>query len=339
MVKRQSPIQSKKNRQKRKSKSRASRRRASYDRTSKSPKSIYKKFMSKYKSKSTSTLKNGPPPPHLNEDVVANIMSYLPTQDKIKSSAVSKTWNNAANLYDNKLTDVTYNQIKTPSFEKWINSHPKAKLNVMVKDFKDKNLFKVLYNYRNNIFNIRIEGKLKQLPECIGEFKQLRVLELDCLLTSLPDSIGQLPNLIKLDLQFNNLESLPESIGNLSNLQVLNLFNNSLTSLPNSIGNLTKLQRLILGFNQLTSLPESFGKLSSLKVLELTYNELKSLPESIGQLSNLQKLGLFNTKLTSLPQSIGKLPNLKEMNIGSNNINTELVKKFPNFKNITKLHY
>lgn len=311
------------------------------DRTSKSPKSVFKKFMSKYKPKlkSTSTHKNVPP---LNEDVVANIMSYLPTKDKIKSSAVSKTWNNAANLYDNKLVDVTYNQIKTPSFAKWFNFHPKAKLNVMVKDFNmkdDKNLFKVLYNYRNNIINLRIDGNLKQLPECIGEFKQLRVLELDCLLTSLPNNIGQLSNLIKLDLQFNNLASLPESIGNLSNLQTLNLFNNSLTSLPNSIGNLTKLQTLVLGFNQLTSLPTSFSKLSSLKELELTFNNLGSLPESIGHLSNLQKLGLHNTKLTSLPQSIGKLPNLKELTISSNNINPDIVKKFPNIKNITKLYF
>ena len=244
------------------------------DRTSKSPKSVFKKFMSKYKPKSKPTPKHLPP---LNEDVIANIMSYLPTQDKIKSSAVSKTWNNAANLYDNKLVDVTYNQIKTPSFEKWFNFHPKAKLNVMVKDFNmkdDKNLFKVLYNYRNNIINLRIDGNLKQLPECIGEFKQLRVLELDCLLTSLPNNIGELSNLIKLDLQFNNLASLPESIGNLSNLQTLNLFNNSLTSLPNSIGNLTKLQTLVLGFNQLTSLPTSFSVATVDKNIRISYDLL-----------------------------------------------------------------
>lgn len=33
-----------------------------------------------------------------NEDIVGHILSYLPSKDRIKSLAVSKTWNAAINL-------------------------------------------------------------------------------------------------------------------------------------------------------------------------------------------------------------------------------------------------
>ena len=55
-------------------------------------------------------------------------------------------------------------------------------------------------------------------------------------LTSLPDSIGDLRNLQKLDLSGNNgLTSLPDSICNLRNLELLYLSENNLTSLPDSL--------------------------------------------------------------------------------------------------------
>ena len=50
-------------------------------------------------------------------------------------------------------------------------------------------------------------------------------------LTSLPESIGQLTNLIDLRLSNNQLTSLPASIGNLTNLEILSLSDNQLTSL------------------------------------------------------------------------------------------------------------
>jgi len=51
-------------------------------------------------------------------------------------------------------------------------------------------------------------------------------------LTSLPESIGNLTNIVEFDCSFNLLTSLPESIGNLRSLSRLNCLNNQLTSLP-----------------------------------------------------------------------------------------------------------
>jgi len=58
-------------------------------------------------------------------------------------------------------------------------------------------------------------------------------------LTELPDCIGGLINLEKLDAWNNNFTELPASIGSLINLEILSLADNSITSLPESIKNLS----------------------------------------------------------------------------------------------------
>ncbi len=72
-------------------------------------------------------------------------------------------------------------------------------------------------------------------------------------LTSIPESIGSLTNLYKLDLYKNQLKALPEAIGKLKNLKELDLCANQLQALPKSIGNLKNLDRLILSGNNVGS--------------------------------------------------------------------------------------
>ncbi len=145
-----------------------------------------------------------------------------------------------------------------------------------------------------------------------GAFSRISELNFyqDCL-TSLPNSIGSLTDLIKLYINYNQLTSLPESIGNLANLTVLHISHNQLTSLPDSIGNLSRLQRLYLRNNQLTSLPESIGDLSSLTELHLDNNQLTSLPSSMDNLSNLKRLNINGNPLTDLSM----LQNLVDLNV------------------------
>ena len=111
-----------------------------------------------------------------------------------------------------------------------------------------------------------------------------------------------------LDLRDRRIASLPESIGNLVNLIYLYLEGNQLTNLPESIGNLVDLSHLGLGINHLTSLPESIGNLC-IGGLNLRENQLKILPDSIGNLSNLHSIQLCDTlKDLSILQD---LPSLK----------------------------
>ena len=62
------------------------------------------------------------------------------------------------------------------------------------------------------------------IPPSIGKFKDLTMLQLDGIVNTLPDEIGNLSNLFMLVLSNNkNLKSLPPSIGKLDSLVVLNL--------------------------------------------------------------------------------------------------------------------
>ncbi len=93
---------------------------------------------------------------------------------------------------------------------------------------------------------------------------------------------------------------MPESIGKLTNLQKLDLNNNQLTTLPKSIGKLTNLQRLNLSSNQIIDTSGSIGKLTNLQTIELSSNQLTTLPKSIGLLINLQDLYLSDNPIADL---------------------------------------
>ena len=152
----------------------------------------------------------------------------------------------------------------------------------------------------------------------------------------LPPEIGQLTDLIFLELRNTSLRELPESIGHLRNLQSLDISHNFLTEIPKSIGQLTNLISLDLRSNQLTEIPESIGNAINLKSLELYSNYLTEVPESIAQLHNLEFLDISSNKLTKLSESIGHLHNLNSLCLNSNQL-TEFPKCICQLINLTSL--
>jgi Leucine-rich repeat (LRR) protein len=101
----------------------------------------------------------------------------------------------------------------------------------------------------------KVQWRIEKARRKKATFLDLSELEL----STLPEALGQLTNLQKLNLSGNQLTTLPESLGQLTNLQLLYLFDNQLTTLPESLEQLTNLQWLFLNNNQLTALPESLG--------------------------------------------------------------------------------
>ncbi|URD82143.1 resistance protein [Musa troglodytarum] len=163
---------------------------------------------------------------------------------------------------------------------------------------------------------------LRKLPPAIGRLHNLQILKLrNCSrLEALPESIGELVNLVTLDLCFFvRLSSLPDSIGRLQNLQILKLtFCIELEALPESIGELVNLVTLDLcTCPRLSSLPDSIGRMGNLQIRKLRHcMELEALPESVGELVNLVTLDLyFCRRLSYLPDSIGRMGNLQILNL------------------------
>jgi Leucine-rich repeat (LRR) protein len=123
-------------------------------------------------------------------------------------------------------------------------------------------------------------------------------------MTVLPAEIGNLTELVYINLQENDITGLPDEIGNLVNLTKLYLRGNEITTLPETIGNLVNLVHLCLGRNQLTSLPDAIGNLSSLDTLHLVGNQLTSLPDSIVKLDHLTDLSLGTNEICPLSEEL-----------------------------------
>ncbi|KAM1686237.1 hypothetical protein TB1_033406 [Malus domestica] len=111
-------------------------------------------------------------------------------------------------------------------------------------------------------------------------------------------SLKDLCFLKELNLEDCNLceGAIPDDIGFLSSLERLNLSGNHMVCLPASIGGLSKLRNLNLENCNLCegAIPDDIGFLSSLAALNLSGNHFVSLPASISGLSKLTMLRLDN---------------------------------------------
>ncbi len=133
------------------------------------------------------------------------------------------------------------------------------------------------------------------------------------LIGSVP-SIGDLTNLVELDLSANDL-SLPVQISELKNLKILDFhLNGASWQIPPELGNLLELEELNLARSSLIGeIPSSIFNLVNLKILNLSGNLQLSgeISHSIGNMTDLRVLNLGSIQLSSaIPPSIGNLVKL-----------------------------
>ncbi|KAK3437925.1 hypothetical protein EUGRSUZ_C02567 [Eucalyptus grandis] len=163
--------------------------------------------------------------------------------------------------------------------------------------------------------------KTPQISSSIGKLERLKRLEIIACMRELHPSIGEMVSLTFLSLEdCYQLKKLPNSIGKLRSLLKLNLFNTRIRELPDSIGNLKMLTEIDLGHTKIITLPTSIGDLKSLELLDLGQSQIRELPNSIGGLESLLDLDLSNTKIIVLPASIGCLKRLKRLDMYLSNI-------------------
>ncbi|KAL6609763.1 hypothetical protein ACP70R_039732 [Stipagrostis hirtigluma subsp. patula] len=192
---------------------------------------------------------------------------------------------------------------------------------------------------------------------------------------TLSDGIGQLSQLVYLDLSFNiGLGGpVPASIGNLAQLTTLILAGCSFTGgIPQELGNLLQLSFLALNSNKFTgSIPASLGLLSNLYWLDLADNQLSgSIPVSSSTTPvgldlltktkhfhfNKNKLsgtltGLFNSNMTlihilfdsnqlsgPIPAEIGGISTLQVLRLDRNNLRGSVPPNISNLVNLNELN-
>ncbi|CDY66405.1 BnaA06g39250D [Brassica napus] len=167
----------------------------------------------------------------------------------------------------------------------------------------------------------KLMDNLEWLPDSVGKLLSLVRLDLseNCIM-ALPETIGGLLSLTTLDLHSNRIAQLPESIGDLLNLVNLNLSGNQLTSLPSSFSRLINLEELDLSSNSLSVLPESISSLVSLKKLDVETNNIEEIPHSISGCSSLKELRADYNRLKALPGAVGKIVTLEILSVRYNNI-------------------
>ncbi|KAL8268480.1 hypothetical protein R6Q59_002278 [Mikania micrantha] len=145
--------------------------------------------------------------------------------------------------------------------------------------------------------------------------QHLRTLEIqDIHIEELPDDIGQLKCLEKLDLSHASFKHLPGSICKLKHLKTLILQScELLEKLSDDVGQLKSLEELNLkNCYKLRDIPSSICKLKHLKDLNLNgCRRLDKLPDDMGNLQCLQLLGIMETGITHLPPNIFLLKGLK----------------------------
>ncbi|KAA8538303.1 hypothetical protein F0562_027874 [Nyssa sinensis] len=138
----------------------------------------------------------------------------------------------------------------------------------------------------------------------------------------IPGSLSNASQIQQLDLSSNNLQGTLPLLGNMKNLVKLNLGVNNLFSttelnlqVMNSLSNCTQLEYLMLNSNRLAGeLPSSVANLSTnLKEFCLDDNFLSGrFPQGFERFQNLMALPIHKNSFTSeIPSSIGKLRNFR----------------------------
>ena len=85
------------------------------------------------------------------------------------------------------------------------------------------------------------DSTITSLPPSIGRLKNFEVLKLyETWLRKLPEEIGDLSSLRKLDLNWSRKTSLPPSVGRLKNLGSLSIVETNITHLPEGVGELVE---------------------------------------------------------------------------------------------------
>lgn len=110
-------------------------------------------------------------------------------------------------------------------------------------------------------------------------------------------------------------ETIPEEIGEIKTLKKLEIFDNEVKYLPRSLEKLTELECLRITGNEVSELGFDIAKLQKLEILDLSAMPLKAFPLGITKLKNLKALYLSAEHMSEVPEALMALNKLKVVSI------------------------
>eukprot|EP00256_Glycine_max_P056711 XP_014624354.1 receptor-like protein EIX1 isoform X3 [Glycine max] len=220
-----------------------------------------------------------------------------------------------------------------------------------------------------------------EISPCLADLKHLNYLDLsgNGFLgegMSIPSFLGTMTSLTHLNLSLTGFRGkIPPQIGNLSNLVYLDLRYVAYGTVPSQIGNLSKLRYLDLSDNYFEgnqlegTIPTSLGNLCNLRVIDLSYlklnqqvNELLeilapcishglttlavrssrlsgNLTDHIGAFKNIERLDFFNNSIGgALPRSFGKLSSFRHLDLSINKFSGNPFESLRSLSKLSSLH-
>uniref|UniRef100_A0A7S3MK82 Uncharacterized protein n=1 Tax=Spumella elongata TaxID=89044 RepID=A0A7S3MK82_9STRA len=141
---------------------------------------------------------------------------------------------------------------------------------------------------------------------------------LDFRLSVIPREVLKLTELSELWLTNNNITVIPPALGELQQLLVLNLSYNKIDTLPAEVCQLVNLRKLYVRGNLLASLPNVMGQMNSLLHLDCAYNKFTTFPEVVTTMPRLVHLDFAFNRIPSLPATLELLQCLVYLNLCDN---------------------
>jgi Leucine-rich repeat (LRR) protein len=152
----------------------------------------------------------------------------------------------------------------------------------------------------------------------------------------LPRTYKNLPGLLKLDLEENQLTKFPNGARKNKKLIELNVQRNQLT-LKGKIKTHPYLQQLGLQNNPIEAVPAGIAKFPNLRKLNFNSSKISKVDASIQKLQKLEFISFYKNNLTEIPLGVYKLSSLREIDLFHNQIE-KLEPEKSNWKNLVTLY-
>lgn len=170
-----------------------------------------------------------------------------------------------------------------------------------------------------------------ELPEAIGQLSALQRLQLQYnkgLSGHIPAALYQLRQLKSLRLGFTALTGeLSEDLANLNQLDTLDLRTSPYELSSSWDGNEATARDHRANPTTLSGrLPKALGQLTQARLIDLSHQSFSGeIPSELGSLASLQSLALYGNKLSgAIPASFGGLKQLRSLSLGKNQLSGTL---------------